>query len=307
MGAPPSPASATEELKQQFAATPRFSHSKSKDVSHPARSLSPPKPAVVQAFRASARATEDVEDYADPEDDDEMLDDEQAHALPTTEIDIPEQPDTLHWTNDLALSPKRRRLDDHESHSSITSSAFKQPVAPASHLERQTPYFVSTPAPSAAISAVGEQTHHGRPAFLRPSVAPQEQPSEPLPEVFSPHKRGQKFVPGGMAATVQQWVLETGQAAVQSRRGKGYLKGEDYVMRLKAEDVRGDGPFLVRGVEPSGETVEIMLAGKGNGSGPGGGSSAEISAGKIIGVRAPEWEVAMDGTTYHVAVDWRTL
>lgn len=297
----PSVRTPVPESTQQFANTPRFSFGKTTTASQAPRSPSPPKPAVVQALRASARPAEDVEEYADGDEDDEMLDHEQAQALPTTELDWLEQADSRPWTNDLALSPKRRRLDNQETRSSIANSAFKHPQIPASYVERQTPHFIPTSTPSVA----GEQEHHARPAFLRPSAPPQEVPSEPLPEVFSPHKCRQRFVPGGMAATVQQWVLEVGQAAAQSRRGKGYLKGEDYVLRVKVEDVEGDGPFMMRGVEATGEVVEIMLAS--NGRGPRGGGPDEVAVGRVVGVRAPVWEVDTDGKTCRVGVDWRVL
>ena len=139
-----------------------------------------------------------------------------------------------------------------------------------------------------------------RAAFIRPQ--PQEA-TEPLPEAFSPHRRGQRFVPGGMAATVQQWVLETGQAAVQSRRGQGYMRGEDYV-KLEG-NVRGSGPFTGRGRMQNGSLVDLLLAGCKNSSGD--SQMKEIGEGKVVGIRAPVWEVEVDGKVWTVGVDWRVL
>jgi hypothetical protein len=104
-----------------------------------------------------------------------------------------------------------------------------------------------------------------------------------------------------MAATLQQWVIETGQAAVQSRKGQGYLKGEDYVMRAKVESFTGEGPFTAHARLPSGEAVNAILAGSRQARG------RELSEGCVVGVRAPTWELELDGTMWMVGVDWRVL
>lgn len=255
----------------------------------------------MQAFRASTRPGEAIEDAPDSGDDDEMLDDEHARALPTTEGSADEESTNVQWTNDLAFSPKRRRLDESYAALSPTRSHFKQPHTPASELTRGTPHFTQ-PQPS-QDPIVTQSSAFQRPAFLRPSAAPQE-PTEPLPETFSPHKRGQKFVPGGMAATVQQWVIETGQAAVQSRRGQGYLRGEDYVMRLRIDQITGSGPFTVHGRLPDGDAIDVLLAGGGNAKR---GQSDAISPGTVVGIRAPTWDLELDGRSWTVGVDWRVL
>ncbi|KAK3707853.1 hypothetical protein LTR37_011855 [Vermiconidia calcicola] len=286
----------------QFAPTPRFSSSRPKAALRQQRSPSPQKPALVRALQASGRPAEDVEDAPVQSEDDEMLDIEHACALPTTEDDKNDGDSGAHWTNDLALSPKRRRLADNDGVSLTARPTFKQPQTPASHLSKTLPQF----SPSQAQSTEGSTTAAGfsyqRPAFVRSSAAPQES-GEPLPETFSPHKRGQKFVPGGMAATMQQWVIETGQAAVQSRKGQGYLKGDDYVLRVKIEQCRGDGPFTVRGRSSNGDDVNVLLAGNGGTN----VSTKEFGVDSIVGIRAPTWELELDSKTWTIGVDWRTL
>ena len=111
-------------------------------------------------------------------------------------------------------------------------------------------------------------------------------------------------MPGGMAATMQQWVLEAGQSAVQSRKGQGYLRGEDYVMRVKVESMKGDGPHVVSARTSNGEPVNLILAGAGQ---PGAARTEEVARGSTIGVRAPSWTVELEGEQYAVAVDWRLL
>lgn len=207
------------------------------------------------------------------------------------------------WTNDLAMSPKRRRLDPHEAHSPPERSSFKLPQTPASHFAKPVPRVLHPQTQESIASIQTSATTPQRPAFLRSSVAPSE-PSEPLPDAFSPHRRGQKFVVGGMAATMQQWVFETGQAAVQSRKGQGYLRGEDFVMRARLEEVRGDGPHIARASSGSGERVNVILAGAGPAAAV---QTPEVTTGKAVGIRAPSWTVELQDEQYTVAADWKVL
>lgn len=103
---------------------------------------------------------------------------------------------------------------------------------------------------------------------------------------------------------MQQWVIETGQAAVQSRKGQGYLKGEDYVMRVKLESIIGDGPHVARARTTNGESINLIMAGNAQ---TGAGRQQSVATGSTIGVRAPSWSIELAGTSYVVAVDWRTM
>ncbi|KAK0338351.1 hypothetical protein LTR91_005445 [Friedmanniomyces endolithicus] len=288
----------------QFVPTPRFSAAKQRYS--PSRQLSPPQAVFVDPLQAGRRDEigEDAED-APPEShagsDDEMLDTEEAGAVLTTEGHGIGNHDLA---SSLPFSPKRRRLNDQagtnvvEALISPGQTTFELPRTPASHFRSTVPRF-SHPSGSIASTAEVQAVQH-RPSFLRSSVAPSE-PSEPLPEAFSPHRRGQKFVPGGMAATMQQWVIETGQAAVQSRRGHAYLRGEDYVFKAIVEVVEGDGPYLVRATTGNGEVAYVMLA-AGNGE-----RAASVVIGSIVGLRAPTWAVECEGRVWRVGVDWKVL
>ena len=87
---------------------------------------------------------------------------------------------------------------------------------------------------------------HHRPAFLPTAIAPTQQ-AEPLPEVFSPHRRGQKFVPGGMAEMVRGWVLDAGASTSNgSVRGRG---DEGWRVRVyEVSEVGSGGMTLMRGL-----------------------------------------------------------
>ena len=99
---------------------------------------------------------------------------------------------------------------------------------------------------------------------------------------------------------MQQWVIETGQAAVQSRKGQGYLRGEDYVLHVKIVRVTGDGPFTVRGRLANGDAVQVLLAGGSN-------ERRDIHPNAVVGIRAPTWDLELDGRRWTVGVDWRVL
>ncbi|KAK3070100.1 hypothetical protein LTR53_011042 [Teratosphaeriaceae sp. CCFEE 6253] len=227
-----------------------------------------------------------------------MLDTKQ--AIPTTEDHDLAEPDL---TMEMAISPKRRRVEGFHGQREAMDSfppaqpAYKAPQTPASRQPNAVPRF--THAPSSIASTLNEAATQHRPPFLRLSAAPSE-PSEPLPEAFSPHRRGHKFVPGGMAATLQQWVIKTGQ----STRGPAYLRRDDYAMKVRVEQVEGDGPYLVQAKTSDGEGVWVLLAGSAISQGR---REPDVTAGSVVGVRAPTWAVQVEGKEWTVGVVWKVL
>lgn len=304
-----------EDLQQtsfagQFATAPRFSlgHTLSEGR---ARSPTGTRSHLPHAFSASTRSCDAVEDapsfddgsVKENDDEDEMLlrHEEEAQAILTTEST---QLDRDEWTTDLPYSPKRRRLETpHGTMSEFMTPrkpTFQVPTAPASTVTNTTPRFVR--APSLASGDGGSESSR-RPAFLPPPVTAPEPASEPLPEAFSPQRRGQKFVPGGLAATVQQWIVQAGQSAALSRRGLAYLKDEDHLLQLVIHRICGRGPFFANCTElSSGRQVKIILSENSKVSAPG------LKAGDKLGIRAPMWDIdGLQGETWAVGVDWRLL
>ena len=280
--------------RSQFAATPRFSSR----PRPPTRSEpTPPRQDFANALRAALRTHDNVQETPDNEDDEEMLDTEQANAVPTTE-------DATDWTTEVAFSPKRRRLDDPVTQHSPARPTFQPPGAPASASRRTSRFVHPSPSPAPSISSVltsdTPAVTANRPSFLRPTPAPSE-PTEPLPEAFSPHRRGQKFVPGGLASQVQSWVIEAGQSAVQSRRQLGWGRrgaegNEGLLARVAVRKVSGYGmgPWLVEGRD--GEGMLLVR-----------NERETVEEGMAIGVKAPVWEVVVDGGGWRVGVDWKVL
>ncbi|KAI8953173.1 hypothetical protein F4801DRAFT_598212 [Xylaria longipes] len=159
---------------------------------------------------------------------------------------------------------------------------------------------------------------------------------EPLPDAFSPRRKGAKYIQGGLAAELRDWLVD-----VEAGTGSGLTTGlnakrnEDWVMRVRVEDLHGTnrtarGMTLVLGrqvldsksndsnddrsqcereeaTEVLGpNTVRFILAGPGRLSGLGIGD--DVKPGVLLGIARPTWEVVLDGLgRFGVACDWVVL
>lgn len=282
-----------DSSSRHFGRAPRFAFGRrASQTAQPSRPHQPQSQRLKDALRS--RLADDVEEQNnDAEDgDDDMLDVEHDQALPTIE--------NSGDLRDLPFSPKRRKYSNGDVGSralvqvmSPARPSFKQPITPAPHVTAA--QFAQT---RSASGSRAEGIQLRRPAFLPSSLAPSARP-EPLPEAFSPHRRGEKFVPGGMAATLQQWIIETGQNAAQSRRGQGYLRGEDYVVRCTVASVRGRAPCMVRGIQSDGTEVNLLLVAD--------SKQITVAVGNDLGVRAPVWDVQLEDCSWTVGVDWKVV
>ncbi|KAI7277245.1 hypothetical protein KC343_g2421 [Hortaea werneckii] len=293
---------------RQFAATPRFSFAKAKPASVTKRLPSPPTSNLASALRSTVPPREDVEDVPSSahDEDDDMLDNEQAQAVPTMEDG---RGMTGPWNNDLTHTPKRRKAtprafekQEIEVHP-LPAVDDGQPSDPnKAALQTSVPCFVP-PAESPRPAAYASSYARSRPFFLKSSDTGQES-SEPLPDVFSPHRRGDKFVPGGMAATMQTWILQTGQAAIQGRKQQAFQRADDCSARLKVEELLGQGPYTAKARTMGGTATNILLAKDLNVSGD---SRVSVVVGHVVGIRAPSWQVEIEGEMWLVAVDWKII
>lgn len=244
---------------------------------------------------------------------------------------------------------KRRRVSPPTSPSTGRLSEPATPVTLRTHRFVVPP--VRTPAPFTAIhtsmEAIGftlvttntTPAPH-RPAFiLPPQPTSPPKPPRPLPEIFSPSRKSQKYVPNGLASTMQGWIIETansGFTAQERSTTSGVVWGRDREdgvrirVRVKAasssdsQDGEAEvecfpGHFVfVRGetepgmynhsrapsvVDNDGE-IRILLAGQGGARGTAG---VKIKIDDIVGVRAPIWNVDVGGEKWMIGVDWVTL
>ena len=234
---------------------------------------------------------EDVQDVdpAATDDDEMLLVDDSLPLVHAVEHGRSDGPDEI-LQNYAQASNKRRRIDD------ITGS-----IEPARATHATPARFIL---PQPAQNALQEAPSiSSRPSFLRPSTQAQE-PTEPLPDAFSPHKRGRQFIPGAMAAELQSWILEAGNAAVQSRRGKAYLKGEDYSVTISADEVAGEGPIFVKGQTSDGVAEQAMLIVERDRAGS---KKVSVEVGDVVGIHDPTWRVNIMKVQWVVGVDWKIL
>lgn len=277
-------ASASNPPPSQFAPTPRFSLGRPKPASTQI-APSPPRTNLAQALRPP-RPSEDVEETHSPEADSPHDDEEE--MLLTTDPDELIQPSIeprphLPPPTDLPFSPKRRRLEPTNPPSPLPTSASTNPHP------RFAPPSTSTSTPAPAPST--------RPSFLRPPTPPQP---APLPQTFSPHRRGAAFVPGGAAATLQSWVVETGQSAMQYSALRSRDDAWGFRVRVEVlEGMEGCGWRVLgrrEGGDRDGEVVRCLLVGEGKGS---------LRVGGVVGVGGLGWRVDVVGEgVWWVGVGW---
>lgn len=282
-----------------------------------------------ESIEDASQETEDG-DHGDGDGDREMLDALDASAIQqTVEIDEPAQPEEDgegHHDRDegaeemLFASPehrtKRRRLSSSLSPPPDLRLPVRSPAkpvsapssAPAPHSGR----FLLHPSQPASSQITNEQQPTGRrPAFRMPQQHQLDSGSrEPLPDTFSPHRRGQKFVPGGMAGVVRGWVMDVGSSAGQGRTGKGpgRPRGDsEFVVHVRVGDVTvADGLTLLRGLSADRSDLlqekRLVLAGKARG-----GNVERVRREDMVRVRAPSWDVEVKGRTWSIGVDWGTF
>ncbi|KAF2399344.1 hypothetical protein EJ06DRAFT_48443 [Trichodelitschia bisporula] len=206
--------------------------------------------------------------------------------------------------------PKRLRLDHHPDHRPDHYSdrldhhpdhrlpppqqlwqELRRPETPARAQSPftplpQTPRFV-LPSP-----AQGEPT---RPVFVKPPPPPE--PVEPLPDAFSPHRRGPKYTPGGMADEMRKWVVESLTATPPRRLG--HHEGDGWTVRVMEawaeSNAAGNNMTLVRG-SVAGREAHLLLVGNG-----------AVAARDMVRIKSPTWELEAVGETWIVAMHWAAL
>jgi hypothetical protein len=142
--------------------------------------------------------------------------------------------------------------------------------------------------------------------FVLPQ-APQSPPHTHPSSLFSPQKKGQKFIPGGLAATVREWVVEASQPLYRNR----HRRQEEWDFRFRVEDARkledlGNGVQLVRtngGGVSGGREKSWVLMGQGKRC----ENDEVLARGIAVGVRRPIWDVRFGEEDWSVAVEWSVV
>ncbi|TKA47369.1 hypothetical protein B0A49_13153 [Cryomyces minteri] len=316
---------AIAHFSQRFARPPRFTFATPKSHAAPAPNLPP------STYRPPAKQTEDIEDAGPApggdDEDDEMLDLGDEAAFPSIEASARAPDSTLPFS--LPLSPKRRRLSPPACPSHSASSAHNAENIPPSPTvpvpPRSTPrrfvFHPSTPLPQTTTTSSSLATP-SRPTFLIPAPSTSAAvAASPPPEAFSPRRRRDRFVAGGMAAEVSKWAFEVGQPCRQRYANPTESADENesgtWALRFEVMEVRegtlvkgrrresDTGPAAEAG--SSGVAVSAFLADRGTRPGAGGRGRDDLLAGAVVGVKAPAWTIRLEGAEWAVCVDWRVL
>jgi hypothetical protein len=218
----------------------------------------------------------------------------------------------------------------------IPSPVARRPISkPGPKFVRPTPGLPSTPYPQS-------QTPFLRPPRFRPTETSDSNQShgDPLPEQFSPHRKGQKFVTGGLAAEVREWLVNIDSSvlskseslpsnAAHRPRDDSWVanavstplsntgqrpKDDPWVAKIMIDKISGGaraGMTLVKGRQYSDHrnesvgAIKVVLAGEGVATGLQKVSNVEV--GKIVGIKGPVWEVIIEGEKWGVGVDWKVF
>jgi hypothetical protein len=307
---------------QQFRATPRFSlHSTPRDATATAPLLPSSTPRQ-SAFRRQ-RHPDDISDAIDssppaPHPSTNHIHDsiEDSSLLGSSAVPVDED-ELLTDACDqdtAAPSPKRRRV----AASPIldpTSSLVQESLADYEHGPEEDYHddndsIASDPSELPDVVSVNQPTFHKAPRFV-PIEPPELSGREPLPDIFSPRRRGTIYIPGGLAAELRDWLVDIEAAT-------GPKKEDDFLTKITINEVRrGTGMLLVTGravlddgspQEQNGtdSSARMMLAGEGRLVGL--ARKPEVVVGSVVGIAKPVWDVnlGVEGW-WTVACDWVVL
>ncbi|KAI9813271.1 MAG: hypothetical protein M1827_004213 [Pycnora praestabilis] len=208
--------------------------------------------------------------------------------------------------HDLPSSPLHPR---HSHPLRLMSHLPPPPPPPPAPSSRPTPRFIF---PTPNQHSPSTTTTTTRPPLILPAI-PQttDPPASPLPEAFSPHRRGHRFTGGGMASEVREWVVNRSQAASrnrgQSRNGDGQERA--YAVTTRVADVRsagtvvtllrstGDKRILLTAPPTTASTTTVVERRQ----------TGAVQEGSVVGIKEPAWMVTVGGEEWLVGVEWGIL
>lgn len=243
---------------------------------------------------------------------DEAMDYSQEHSEEETRDDDvlePAEP-SIEWEERSPIEerqPKRRRVtispdqdlnplnEDEEEDDDELANSEADPPSSAHTPIHDTIESIPDMHPTQADSKPLQQPIFQAAPRFKPTEA--DPTTDGLPAAFlSPQRRGQKYIPHGLAAALQGWLSDV----------KGWEGGDgasEAVLTLAVDEVRpGRRMYLVRGRVDGGREGRFMLAGEGRLTGL--GRRAVVQVGGRVRVGRPVWDVVLEGETWTVACDW---
>ncbi|KAK1760613.1 hypothetical protein QBC47DRAFT_10414 [Echria macrotheca] len=154
----------------------------------------------------------------------------------------------------------------------------------------------STPqSPSSPRPHPQQPTFHAPPRFKPPANIPDKAEETPAQDIFSPQRRGARYVSGGLASELRDWLVEIKENDAEQIRSHA-------AVRLAVDAVRdgGTGMALVEGRPVDergvlGPAARVILAGQGSVDGLGGnGSRRHLVPGSVLVINPPAWDVGLD-------------
>lgn len=148
-------------------------------------------------------------------------------------------------------------------------------------------------------------TFRNAPRFKAAEIAAEAQ-QRPLPEAFSPQRRGAKYVAGGLAAEVRDWLVQVKGASEYDRPAGSSI---DVVID---EAILAPGVQIVAsrhldtGVEGENVPGKVILAGDGRVTELRG--RCPVKRGGVVSMSQPMWDISLDGLgQFAVACDWEAM
>ncbi|POS74923.1 hypothetical protein DHEL01_v206686 [Diaporthe helianthi] len=145
-------------------------------------------------------------------------------------------------------------------------------------------------------------TFQNAPRFKTAEISAQVQ-QRPLPEAFSPQRRGAKYVAGGLAAEVRDWLVQVKGSSEYDRPAGSSI---DVVVD---EAIHAPGLHVIAarrldsGSENEVSPRKVILAGDGRVTELRGSST--VKTGGAISMSQPIWDIALDDNgQFAVACDW---
>ncbi len=236
------------------------------------------------------------------EDEDMLLHEEGSDSEETTSSSLPDP--------EIATPmPAQRHRGFPDSSHTINTPRFVLPSTPR-RTQQATPF---------QHSSLSSKPQPPKFAPIDPERDPNNADNEaqdPVPDIFSPRRRGQRHVPGGLAEELTGWLFSVGNESRSTAKHR--QEEEHYDVRLIVEEVRGGSKAsmtLVRGRQLHGDgsrssatsvgAVQFILTGEGMTKGL--QKQEAVERKKIIGIKGPLWEVVLEGEKWGVGVSWRVL
>jgi hypothetical protein len=133
-------------------------------------------------------------------------------------------------------------------------------------------------------------THPNRPVFILPD-SPEERHKVELPAIFSPHRKLQRFVPGGLADSMHTQIME---AFSEQQRGSNHASHGGARLRVSACRSTSQAS-LIQGLSDLGSEEHVMLI----------GHKRRPEVGDMVLIQGANWEVELHDQTWAVFLDWK--